>query len=152
MDKLFKTMPAILRAAGASDEVSEAACIAAWREAVGDGLSSHAVPLRLRNKTLVVAVADNLWQRQLEQMRGQLLFRLNSVLGAAQVRSIEWRIEPGTVTRARKAAAPDRKVVNDYRVPVELLQAAANINDVELRRAFLAAAMSCVQRLENSEL
>jgi len=34
-------------------------------------------------------------------------------------------------------------------VPGELLTAAAGIADVDLRRAFLGAAVSCVKRLEN---
>ena len=94
MERLIKTLPAILKASGAPDEVAEAACIAAWKHAVGEGLSSHAVPVQLQNSTLVVAVADNIWKKQLEQMRGQLLFRLNSVLGQALVKSIELRVDP----------------------------------------------------------
>ncbi|HYV27268.1 MAG TPA: DUF721 domain-containing protein, partial [Candidatus Eisenbacteria bacterium] len=76
MERLIKTLPAILKASGAPDEVAEAACIAAWKHAVGEGLSSHAVPVELQDSTLVVVIADNIWKKQLEQMRGQLLFRL----------------------------------------------------------------------------
>ena len=71
MESLIKTLPAILTAAGPAAEVAEAACFAAWKHAVGDGLSAHAVPVKLENQTLVVAVADNIWQKQLEQMRPQ---------------------------------------------------------------------------------
>lgn len=150
MDKLIKTLPAILKAAGASEEVSEAACIVAWKHAVGEGLSGHAVPVQLLNTTLVVAVADSIWKRQLEQMRGQLLFRLNSVLGQPLVKSIELRIDPQTLTGAREALAVTNKGKDlNYQVPAELLSAAAGIEDVELRRAFLGAATSCVRRLEN---
>jgi|SRR5882672_2396036 len=99
MDQLIKTLPAILKAAGASEEVAEAACIAAWRHAVGEGLSSHAVPIRFHNQTLVVAVGDNIWKKQLEQMRGQLLFKLNAVLGQPLVKSIELRVDPQILTR-----------------------------------------------------
>lgn len=152
MDKLIKTLPAILKASGASAEVSQAACIAAWKHAVGEGLSGHAVPIQLLNQTLVVVVADNVWKRQLEQLRGQLLFRLNSVLGQPLVKSIELRVDPKTLARARGpvAAANKGKDLN-YQVPGELLSAAAGIEDVELRRAFLGAATSCIRRLEESE-
>jgi hypothetical protein len=94
MDKLIKTLPAILAAAPGSEEVAEAACVAAWKHAVGTGLSSHAVPVQFQNKTLVIAVVDRIWQKQLEQLRGQLLFRLNSILGQATVKSIEISIQP----------------------------------------------------------
>ena len=147
-------MPAILKASGASEEVAEAACIAAWRPAVGEGLNSHAVPIQLRNHLLIVVVADNIWKKQLEQMRGQLLFRLNSVLGQALVKSIELRVDPKALgsLRGRDAGASkerDGARALDYEIPVELLSAAAGIEDVQLRRAFLGAAASCVRRLEN---
>ncbi len=152
MDKLIKTLPAILRASGASAEVVEAACLSAWKHAVGEGLSSHAVPVQLQEQTLVVAVADAIWKRQLEQMRGQLLYRVNSVLGQSLVKSIELRIDPRRIELARAANASARKGSSpDYRVPAELLTAAAGIEDVDLRRAFLGAATSCDRRLEKSE-
>ena len=152
MDKLIKTLPAILRASGASEEVSQAACIAAWKHAVGEGLSGHAIPIQLLNKTLVVVVADGIWKRQLEQMRSQLLFRLNSVLGQPLVASLELRVDPKTLAGARGPVADANKGKDlNHQVPAELLSAAAGIEDVELRRAFLGAATSCVRRLEKSE-
>jgi hypothetical protein len=150
MNRLIETLPAILRASGAFDEVAEAACFAAWKHAVGEGLSSNAVPVELRNQTLVVAVADNLWQKQLEQMRGQLLFRLNAVLGQPLIKLIELRIDPKTVER-EQARQIHRTAPVEHQVPAELLAAAARIEDVDLRRAFLGAATSCVNRLESPE-
>jgi hypothetical protein len=151
MDNLIKTLPAILAAAEGSEEVVEAACIAAWKHVVGEGLSSHAVPVQLQNHNLIVVVEDNIWQRQLEQMRGQLLFRLNSLLGKALVRSIELRIDPNTLSQARATRAGPKKELPDYTIPPELLTAAAGIADAELRRAFLGAATSCVRRIEKSD-
>lgn len=149
MERLIKTLPAILKASGAPEEVAEAACIAAWKHAVGEGLSSHAVPVRLQNSTLVIAVADNIWKKQLEHMRGQLLFRLNSVLGQTIVTSIELRVDPKRIELAWEKPSPtSRDTKSNYEVPAELLTAAAAIEDVDLRRAFLGAATSCVRRLE----
>ena len=156
MYKLIKTLPAILKASEASEEVAEAACIAGWRHAVGEGLNSHAVPIQLQSQKLVVIVADNIWKNQLEQMCGQLLFRLNSVLGQPLVKSIELRVDPKTLAsiRGREAGSKgkDSARAPDYKVPAELLSAAAGIEDVELRRAFLGAATSCIRRLEESEI
>jgi predicted nucleic acid-binding Zn ribbon protein len=154
MDKLIKTLPAILKASGAAEEVAEAACIAAWKHAVGEGLSSNAFPIQLQNHVLVVVVADNIWKKQLEQMRGQFLFRLNTVLGQALVKSIELRVDPKALgsLRGRDASASKGQEgarASDYKIPAELLSAAAGIEDVDLRRAFLGAATSCVRRLEN---
>lgn len=149
MDSLIKALPALLKASGAPEEVAEAACIAMWKQAVGAGLSNHAVPIQLRNQKLTVVVADNLWKKQLEQMRRQLLFRLNSVLGQAVVTTIEVRVDPKALAARRGPAAEPRKTAIDRSVPAELVSAAAGIEDVELRRAFLGAATSCVRRLEN---
>jgi hypothetical protein len=147
MDKLIKTLPAILAAAPGSEEVAEAACVAAWKHAVGAGLSSHAVPVQFQNKTLVIAVVDRIWQKQLEQLRGQLLFRLNSILGQATVKSIEISIQPEKFKQEEKGEDP-HEGRNTAAVPIELVSAAAGIKDAGLRRAFLGAAMSCVNRLE----
>src|SRR5712691_1594948 len=149
MDKLIKTLPAILAASGGSEEVVEAACLAAWKHAVGEGLSSHAVPVQLQSKALVVVVEDNIWQKQLEQMRGQLLFRLNAVLGQPLVKSIELRVDPATLARSRTIKHESLKEPGNYDAPMELLSAAAEIEDVALRRAFLGAAASCISRLES---
>lgn len=150
MDQLIKTLPAILRASGASEEVREAACIAAWKKAVGEALSVHAIPIQLLNQTLVVVVADNIWLRQLEQLRGQLLYRLNAMLGQPLVTSIELRVNPKALAQAQGHQAKAKSSVVNDQVPAELLSAAAEIQDVDLRRAFLGAATSCARRLERS--
>ena len=86
-------------------------------------------------------------------MRGQLLFRLNSVLGQTIVTSIELRVDPKRIELARaKPSATSKHRESNYEVPAELLTAAATIQDVDLRRAFLGAATSCVKRLEKSEI
>lgn len=151
MDQLIKTLPAILKASGASEEVAEAACVGAWKHVVGEGLSNHAVPVQLQSTTLVVVVEDATWKKQLEQMRGQFLFRLNSILGQPLVKSIEFRVDPKRLAQFRGSEddAGKRKERPDQQIPAELLAAAAAIEDVELRRAFLGAATSSARRLEN---
>jgi hypothetical protein len=151
MDKLISTLPAILKASGAGEEIVEAACVAAWKHAVGEGLSGQAIPLRLQGATLVLAVADNIWKRQLEHMRGQLLFRLNQVLGQTLVQSIEIEIDPDRIEQQRSAQPSVSNKSVERSIPAELLASAAGIEDAGLRRAFLGAASSCVHRLENPQ-
>lgn len=149
MESLIKTLPAILSAAGPSAEVAEAACFAAWKHAVGNALSTHAVPLKLENQTLIVAVADNIWQRQLEQIRPQLLFRLNTLLGHSLVKLLELRVDPNALPKRRMLqSAPNQQP--DSAIPFELRAAASEIQDADLRRAFLGAATSCLNRIENN--
>ena len=133
----------------------EAAALVAWRRVAGEGLRTQAVPFRLYRKTLIVAVADATWQKQLEAMSGQLLFGVNSLLGQAVVTFIEFRIDPKTV-HARRATeqtqvAPNR-MEQERRalksVSGEVSTAADAIHDDDLRRRFLLAAGSCIDRRE----
>lgn len=154
MDNLIKTLPRILQAAGDSPEVAEAACMAAWKHAAGDGLRDHAVPLGLRRKSLVVGVADTTWQKQLQSLSGQLLFRLNSILGQPLVTFVDFRVDPKAVANARGPQYANRtsRELDPATVSVELVTAAAEIKDKDLRRAFLGAAMSCINRLDKSRI
>ncbi len=154
MDSLIKTLPKILQAAGDSPEVAEAACMAAWKHAAGDGLRDHAVPLRLSRKTLVIGVADTTWQKQLQSLSGQLLFRLNSILGQPLVTFVDFRVDPKAVANARGPQYANRtsREVDPATVSVELVTAAAEIKDKDLRRAFLGAAVSCINRLDKSRI
>lgn len=153
MDDLIRALPKLLRTAGEEEAVAEAAAIVAWRRVAGEPLRGQAVPFRLYRKTLIVAVIDRTWQKQLEAVSGQLLFRLNSLLGQPLVTYIEFRVDPKTVRaeRARlhlskedRQAQEKRALKNAY----ELHTAAAAIQDDELRHRFLLAAGSCIGRSE----
>ena len=151
MDDLFRALPKLLRAAGDSEEVAEAAAFAAWRRVAGEGLRGSAVPFRLYQKTLVVAVPDATWRRQLEGVSGQYLFRINSLVGQALVTYIEFRVDPKTVAEERaRLRNPEYERLtreeNALRRAVELDDAARQIHDEELRRRFLIAAGSCLNR------
>jgi len=145
MNQLIKSLPGVLRASGGAEEVAEAAAIAAWKHAAGDGLKEHAVPLRLENGVLTVAVADAIWQKQLTSMRGQLLFRVNSVLGQPLVGALDFVIDSRLVQpRTERPKQQDQPFDNE--VPLELWSAANAIHDKELRKSFLKAALTSLKR------
>jgi hypothetical protein len=150
MESLIKTLPAILKAAGDADEVVEAACIVAWKKLAGETLSANAVPLRLEDHKLVIAVADSAWQKQMKALSSQLLSNLNAMLGKPLVKFLEFREEPHTLARERRAQVPVNNAALTT-IPTELISAASEIHDPDLRRAFLGAATSCLQRLEKPE-
>ena len=102
MESLLKTLPAILQAAGDAPEVVEAACIAAWKHAAGEGLRDHAVPLSFNDNTLVVGVADSTWRQQLQSLSSQLLSRVNSILGGPLVSRVEFRVAPDLLAQAQR--------------------------------------------------
>lgn len=154
MDDLFRVLPKFLRAAGETEEVLEAAAMVAWKRVAGEGLRGQAVPFRLYRKTLIVAVADTTWQKQLEAVSGQLLFRLNSLLGQAVVTYIEFRVDSATVQAERQKLthvvdheAQERRALES--ASGQVCAAAESIVDEQLRRRFLLAAGSCIDRREN---
>jgi hypothetical protein len=151
MDDLIHALPKLVRAAGEAEEVAEAAAFVAWRRVAGEALRASAVPFRLYRKTLVVAVPDVTWRRQLEEVSGQLIFRINSLLGQALVTYIEFRVDPQTVSEERartRRAVPSGPAEEEaaYARAAELRAAADAIHDDDLRRRFLIAAGSCMNR------
>jgi hypothetical protein len=145
MDELIKSLPIVLRAAGQSQEVAEATAIAAFRYAAGPGLREHAVPLRLQERTLVVAVNDQIWQKQMTSVASQLVFRVNSILGQSSVTRIEVIVEP-MVNTARKSTTEEDVEPVEADVSPELWAAANAIQDTALRKNFLKAASASLKR------
>jgi hypothetical protein len=147
MEHLIKSLPALLRVAASSPAVTEVVCLAAWNHAIGAGLRANAVAIRLDEATLVVAVPDRIWQRQLQTMLGQLRLRTNSLIGQPLIRTIELRIDPKLVAQQNAPTATLAPLSTDD-LPLDVLSAAGSITDTGLRRRFLRAAASCLQRIE----
>ena len=145
MNQLIKSLPGVLRASGNAEEVAQAAAIAAWKHAAGEGLKDHAVPVKLEHRTLTVAVADVIWQKQLHAMRGQMMFRVNSILGQPIVSAIEFVIDP-KIAKARPELPKSADEPLDNEVPLELWSAANAIHDKELRKSFLRTAIASLKR------
>jgi len=145
MNQLIKSLPGVLRASGNAEEVAQAAAIAAWKHAAGDGLKDHAVPVKLEHRTLTVAVADVIWQKQLHAMRGQMMFRVNSILGQPIVSAIEFVIDP-KIAKARPELPKSADEPLDNEVPLELWSAANAIHDKELRKSFLRTTIASLKR------
>ena len=157
MEDLIRSLPTLLRAAGDAKEVCEAIALVAWRRIAGDGLRGQAVPFHLYGKTLVVAVADTTWKKQLEAVSGEMLFRLNSLLGQPIVTYIEFRVDVKTVraeraARQRAQSDPEEEELRAIQnVSGEISNAAHAIQDEQLRRRFLVAAGSCINRREREK-
>lgn len=155
MEDLIRSLPKLLRASGDAKEVYQAVALVAWRRVAGEGLRGQAVPFRLYGKTLVVAVADTTWKKQLEKVGAELLFRLNSLLGQAVVTYIEFRVDLKTVhaERARRSSGHGDREHDEQRaletVSGDVRVAADAISDEQLRHRFLVAAGSCLDRKES---
>jgi hypothetical protein len=65
---------------------------AGWPTAVGARIAAHAKAVWYDEKRLVVEVGDAVWQQQLSTLKGQILARLEQVIGARLVDDIEFRL------------------------------------------------------------
>lgn len=148
-------MPALLRQMEDNESLRQAVVFAAWRRIAGEGLREHAVPLRLFQKHLIVAVMSETWKKHLEHLSGQMIFKLNSTLEQPLVTFIEFRVDEETVGEER--AKHQKKALDDERqrqialeeVTPQMRRAADRIKDENLRYQFLLAAGSCLARKKN---
>ena len=150
MIDLNRLLPKLLNRNGANPELTEIAAKIAWTRAAGAGLRPNAVPFRLCHKTLIVSVADAIWQKQMQTMGAELLSRINRLLGRDVVDFIEFRIDPATIDSARAMNLPSKfSSPSEARpIPAELVSAASTIADSELRERFMRAAENCIARRE----
>lgn len=143
MIDLTSLLPKLMQTNGANAEL---AVKLAWAKAAGPGLRHNTVPVRLASKTLIVAVADQIWQRQLQHMSAELIFRVNNLLRGNLIDTIEFRIDPAALNQDRTTNQEPVKELKNQPAPTELLFAAASIADEELRARFVRAAQNCIER------
>lgn len=154
MQDLFRALPKLLKEFENAEEVREAVVFAAWRKIAGASLSEHTIPFRLFNKHLIIAVADKMWKRHLETLSGQMIFKLNSILGQAVVTFIEFRVDEAAFesehAKRRKKSMTDEQQTEIAleAVTPKLRHSADAIKDDNLRYQFLLAAGSCLARKE----
>jgi predicted nucleic acid-binding Zn ribbon protein len=82
-----------LKLPAGSVSLEDLAC-AGWPAAVGKRIAAHARAVSLAGNRLVVEVEDLIWQRQLCVLEGQILRRLEEVVGQSVVRKVEFRVSP----------------------------------------------------------
>ena len=143
MIDLTALLPKLLRANGANAEL---AVKLAWSKAAGAGLKRQTIPVRLVSKTLIVAVADPIWQKQLQHMSAELIFRINNLLQGNLIDTIEFRVDAGALKSNRPTNTASVKESKNQPAPTELLFAASSIADEELRARFVRAAQNCIER------
>lgn len=160
MEDLVRALPALLKEFDENEAVREAVVFAVWRKVAGESLRGHAVPLRLFQKHLIIAVTSATWKKHLESLSGQMIFKLNSALQQAVVTFIEFRVDEPTVlnerAKNRKSSLSDEEYeeIALEEVTPKLRHSADAIKDDNLRYQFLLAAGSCLarkKRIVNSE-
>jgi hypothetical protein len=148
MQDVFRSISAIFRDAEAGTEAQQAVVFAAWKRAAGSQLSAHAVPLKFENKRLTVAVSGVRWRQQMEDLGGQMVFRLNAAFGTPVLNYIEFVVDEAAVAAVNERSGGRKLEDGKYsgELSPEIIAAAAAIRDPKLRSDFLAAAGECIER------
>lgn len=151
MEDLFRAFSALLREFDDNDAVREAIVFAAWKKIAGDALRQHTAPFELRQKRLFVAVRSETWRKHLESLAGQMIFKLNSLLGSASVTMIEFRVNEDLVATALDTRKTEQDEIEFRRLAIDELTpkiraSAEAIKDEALRETFLLAAGGCLVR------
>lgn len=151
MNELFRALPALLKEFEDNETVREAVVFAAWRKIAGDMLRDHAVPLHLHKKHLIIAVSSETWRKHLQHLSGQMIFKLNSKLGAAFVTFIDFRVDEEAVKKERaefkkRLAGNISEEAALAQITPKMRHSADAIKDDHLRYQFLLAAGSCLER------
>ena len=155
MEDLFRALPALLKQFDDNVELRESVVFAAWRKIAGDGLRGHAVPFRLDQKRLIVAVENERWCKYLKDLSGQMIFKINSALGQAMVTYIDFQVNEAAVEREREKSGKnkidyekEREIALEQITP-KMRRAADAIKDDDLRYQFLLTAGSLLARKEH---
>ena len=154
MNELFRALPTLLKEMGDNEDVREAVVFAAWRKIAGEGLREKAVPFRLYQKHLMVAVESEMWKRHLESLCGQMIFKINSALGQALVTFIEFRVDDETIqaergkNRKNLISEEELREIALEQITPKLRVAADAIKDDNLRYQFLLAAGGALAQKE----
>ena len=78
---------------GETISAEEVAC-AAWPHAVGKKIAAHTQAMRMVRTRLLVAVEDQIWQRQLFGLSAHILRNLERNIGPGIVDDLEFRVIP----------------------------------------------------------
>ena len=84
----------LVRHLGGSSTDVNTSLVQRWPDLVGPNVGANSRPVRLKNGTLTVAVADPAWATQLRFLEATLVTRLQDELGADAVSTIEVRVRP----------------------------------------------------------
>jgi hypothetical protein len=149
MTDVSQLLPKLLTASAANNELLETVVKLAWTKVAGAGIRQQVAPFRLFRRTLIVAVTDAIWQKQLHQMSREFVTRINRLLGAEIINSIEFRIDPETVKDERKIPSAAETASTPQKLPSDVIDAANAIRDSDLRQRFIRAAANCVTRRDS---
>lgn len=79
-----------------------------WVKAAGPQIASQSRPESLKRDVLFVKVSSSVWMQQLHFLKGELIEKVNALMGKAPVKDMHFSIGqvPSSVSKGKDAAAP----------------------------------------------
>ncbi len=152
MQDLFRILPTLLKEVKDDEKLLQVIVFTTWRKIAGESLSAHAVPILLEKKRLIVAVANERWEKYLKDLCSQMIFKINSALSQQQVTFIEFIVDEAAVLNAKKQSAKaefDELELRELalkQLSPKLRAKSHAIKDDSLRQEFLKAASMSLAR------
>lgn len=147
MMDLIEAVPGLLEQLFPQSWDREPLVFAAWRKTAGEPLKRRTRPLRFNDGCLTIAVEDRIWKRHLEDLSGDILYRLNAILGQRSVTYLEFKVDKKDLEHdyTKKQTTPTgRESFVDHQHPAA--KASEAIADERLRESFLDFAGVCLQK------
>ena len=89
--KVADILTGVLKSAGLSDRLGQAAVVAAWPDLVGERIAGAAVPESVAaDGTLFVRVKSSAWRQELSLMTPEVLSLINGDRPAGRIKRIRW--------------------------------------------------------------
>lgn len=145
---LHALLPELLRKQPQKHLPLEEIVRAAWPHLAGRQVAARSQVFRLYRETLIVHVPDHTWQKQLRRLEGQLLARVNQLLGRRLVTGMDFRVDANLAAADSLTQPPPRKGPAREEAPrrdAELENSARAIADPELRALFLRASQKMIR-------
>lgn len=140
MKPLASVAPDLFRQYAADGQWTQQVAAVLWTVIVGEHLARRTRPVEISRSRLVVLVPSSSWKRQLRALRGEIVSRLNQVLGT-EIARVAFRID-STVEQAPPTppSAPPQRTSTPVDLPLQ------GMADKELRARIQAAAAACLDR------
>ncbi len=90
-----ESLDAVMRGLGAPEARGVHLVFDRWSEVVGDALAARTRPLRIDGGRLVLAVDEPAIATHVRFLQGELLTRLEALLGPGRVTALDLRVGPG---------------------------------------------------------
>ncbi len=139
LSQVSSTIKPILRQVAASQRETHPELWARWIDIVGPDLATRAIPIRLRGRTLLVAVGTSAWMQELTYLKPTILKKIHQEIGPSIVRDIHLRLDPSVAVSPTGRPDPQEVAVPMAQIPHDIARAIEAISNEELRIAITGA-------------